>query len=118
MAKHAFLQVDLHITEWEERGEVPPRLKSIVLCASRERERGSSVGLADSLVGGILGRAAGAVFSGAMRQLQDQQQQVCPFSAPCFFKSPRLRPLSSHPLLKTCCSAVWLWRQCRACVKV
>ncbi|KAK9905622.1 hypothetical protein WJX75_003275 [Coccomyxa subellipsoidea] len=40
-----------------------------------ERERGS-VGMGDSLIGGLLGRAAGAMLGGAMRQLQNQQEQA------------------------------------------
>ncbi|EIE23588.1 hypothetical protein COCSUDRAFT_53399 [Coccomyxa subellipsoidea C-169] len=40
-----------------------------------ERERGS-LGMGDGLVGGLLGRAAGAMLGGAMRQLQNQQEQA------------------------------------------
>ena len=39
------------------------------------------MGLGDSLIGGLLGRAAGAMLGGAMRQLQNQQEQVHPLQA-------------------------------------
>ncbi len=35
--------------------------------------------MGDGLVGGLLGRAAGAMLGGAMRQLQNQQEQVCTY---------------------------------------
>ncbi|BDA47500.1 hypothetical protein COCOBI_10-3480 [Coccomyxa sp. Obi] len=40
-----------------------------------ERERGG-LGIGEGLVGGLLGRAAGAMLGGAMRQLQDQYKQT------------------------------------------
>lgn len=39
------------------------------------------MGMGDSLIGGLLGRAAGAMLGGAMRQLQNQQEQVHPLQA-------------------------------------
>lgn len=74
----------------------------------RERERGS-IGLGEGLIGGVLGRAAGAMLGGAMRQLQNQQEQVLTLWSPALCSSrqmqvPWIDVYHSQPLNESLCT--------------